>query len=93
MSLIDIDSLMNGTDLFDKHTCNDVRLDKAIKIIMAAAKMTAYAGNILRSYSNDNPDPIARKYARLASEIVLEASTLTAAAHSICSECDKPRTS
>lgn len=89
---LDIDILINGVEQFDRHVCNDARLDKAVKLIAAAAKITYDAASLLRSYSCDNLDPRARRYAELASQVVEEASTLTAAARSICVECERHKT-
>ncbi|RMF32444.1 MAG: hypothetical protein D6752_00160 [Candidatus Nitrosothermus koennekii] len=79
--------LLNEVDLDKSCVCNDDRLDKALRLIMTASKMAADAAYLLDSYGNDNPNPVIKTYAKLASEIANEASTLAAAASSLCDEC------
>jgi hypothetical protein len=84
---INVNLLLNEVDLEKSCVCDDDRLDKALKLIITASKMAADASYLLDSYANDNPHPIIKRYARLASDIASEASTLAAAASSLCDEC------
>ncbi len=86
-NLIDINKIINGIDLEKDYSSQDHRLDKAIKLIMAAAKMAADSANLLHSYASDTMNPTIKLYAMLASEVANEASTLAAAASSLCNEC------
>ncbi len=84
---INVNLLLNEVDLGKKCVCKDDRLDKAIKLIIASSKMASDAAYLLNAYANDNNNPIIRRYAKLASEIASESSTLAASASSLCDEC------
>ncbi len=79
--------MLNEVDLGRSCVCKDDRLDKAIKLVMTASRMAADAAYLLNNYANDNKNPVIRSYAKLASEIASESSTLAASASSLCDEC------
>ncbi len=87
MGSIDFSTIIELVDQLDKPVCKDDKLVKATRLLIAASKMSADASHLLNSSSNNNEDLLIKRYAKLASEIAEEISTLSLAATSICMEC------
>ncbi len=83
---ISIDKIINDMEP-EKRYCHDDKLDKALRLTNAAAKMMADAARLLDSYASYTMNPRIRIYAKLACDVASEAATLAAAVSSICGEC------
>jgi len=83
---ISIDKIIDDIEPENRY-CHDDKLDKALRLTNAAAKMITDVARLLDSYGSCTMNPRIRMYAKLACDVASEAATLAAAVSAICEEC------